>query len=46
MKKESNKRSIYVYTHWQEIDEPFLMGVLYSEILKGSEVFSFEYFRY
>jgi len=43
MKKESNKRSIYVYAHWQELDDSFLIGTLYSERLKGNEVFSFEY---
>lgn len=43
MAKQSNKRSIFVYAHWQGIDDPLLMGVLNSERLKGNEVFSFEY---
>lgn len=37
------ERSIYVYAHWQEIDEPMLMGVLHSDRMKGKEIFSFEY---
>lgn len=43
MKNEGTKKSIYVYAHWQELDDPFLMGILHSERLKGNEVFSFEY---
>lgn len=43
MKNDGTKRSIYVYAHWQELDDPFLMGILHSERLKGNELFSFEY---
>ena len=43
MAKQEYKRSIEVYAHWQGMDEPFLMGALYSERLKGKELFSFEY---
>jgi serine/threonine-protein kinase HipA len=43
MAKQEYKRSIEVYAHWQGLEEPFLMGVLYSERLKGKELFSFEY---
>jgi serine/threonine-protein kinase HipA len=43
MAKESKQRIIYVYAHWAGIDEPALMGMLYSELLRGKEVFSFEY---
>ena len=43
MAKQDNKRSICVYAHWQEMDTPFLMGILYSDRLKGKEIFSFEY---
>ncbi len=38
-----SKRIIYVYAHWQGIDSPFLIGNLYSERLRGKEIFSFEY---
>ncbi len=38
-----SKRKIYVYADWQEIDTPFLIGYLYSERLRGKEIFSFEY---
>ncbi len=43
MAKQVNKHSISVYAHWQGMDEPFLMGVLNSDRLKGKEIFSFEY---
>lgn len=38
-----NRRIIYVYAHWRGMAEPFLMGVLHSDRLRGKEVFSFEY---
>lgn len=38
-----SKRKIYVYAHWKGIDTPFLIGNLYSERLRGKEIFSFEY---
>jgi len=40
MKSQSN---IYVYADWQEIKGPKLLGILHSEILRGKEIFSFEY---
>lgn len=43
MAKKEYKSSIEVYAHWQGLEEPFLMGILYSERLKGKELFSFEY---
>jgi len=43
MVKQDSKRSIYVYAHWQGIDDPFLMGILHSERLRSKEVYSFEY---
>jgi len=43
MKVISNKRQIYVYAHWVGLENPMLMGVLFSERLKGKEIFSFEY---
>src|SRR6056297_73418 len=43
--KESDmtRRDIYVYADWQNIKKPMLMGVLTSDLLRGKEVFSFEY---
>jgi len=43
MAKQENKRCVYVYANWQGMEEPVLMGGLYSERLKGKEIFSFEY---
>ena len=43
MAKQQNKRGVYVYAKWQGIEEPYFMGELYSERLKGKEIFSFEY---
>ena len=38
-----NKSSIIVYANWQGMDDPIIMGTLYSDRLKGKEIFSFEY---
>jgi len=43
MSEGSNKREIFVYAHWRHMDEPMLMGILNSELLRGKEIFSFEY---
>jgi serine/threonine-protein kinase HipA len=43
MNKKQTKRTVYVYAHWQEMTNPALMGVLHSELLRGKEIFSFEY---
>jgi len=43
MAKQNNKRSISVYAHWVGMENPALMGTLYSDRLKGKELFSFEY---
>jgi len=37
------KREIYVYAHWEGIQNPTHMGILQSERLKGKELFSFQY---
>lgn len=37
------KSDIYVYADWLNIKEPKLMGVLTSDLLRGKEIFSFEY---
>jgi len=41
MSKE--KRNIYVYADWVELETPTLMGILSVEFLRGKEIFSFEY---
>ncbi len=43
MTKKDTQRKILVYAHWHEMENPMLMGNLYSERLRGREVFSFEY---
>lgn len=37
------KRTILVYAVWATMAEPMLIGYLYSERLRGKEIFSFEY---
>ncbi|AUS05858.1 type II toxin-antitoxin system HipA family toxin [Pseudotamlana carrageenivorans] len=39
------KRTIYVYAHWVELGIPVLVGELYSETLRGKEIFSFAYHK-
>ena len=44
MAKTETRKEIFVYADWTGINErPALLGILYSTIVKGSEVFSFEY---
>lgn len=43
MSKKNTRRDIYVFADWREISGPQLIGVLHSELLRGKEVFSFEY---
>ena len=40
-----SKTEIYVYAHWQEMQEPKLIGVLSAQQAKGKKAFSFEYDR-
>lgn len=40
-----NPRTILVYADWQELPEPTLMGTLTAALLRGKEVFSFNYSR-
>jgi serine/threonine-protein kinase HipA len=42
MAKVNLKREIFVYADWTEV-APQLMGVLNAELLRGKEIFSFEY---
>ncbi|CAM1361273.1 Toxin HipA [Tenacibaculum soleae] len=37
------KKTIYIYADWLELGEPVLIGELYSELLRGKEIFSFAY---
>ncbi len=37
------KREILVYADWKGLNGPMLMGSLSSELLRGKEIFSFEY---
>lgn len=41
MKKE--RKEILVYADWQSLKSPKFMGVLSSEIIRGKEIFSFQY---
>jgi len=43
MSKRITKRSIYVYADWDGLETPQLMGILFAELLRGKEIFSFEY---
>ena len=40
-----SKTDIYVYAHWQEMEEPKLIGVLSAQQAKSKKAFSFEYDR-
>ncbi|WP_288372249.1 HipA domain-containing protein [uncultured Algoriphagus sp.] len=37
------KKDIWVYADWKEMGSPKLMGILQAELLRGKEIFSFEY---
>ncbi len=39
----AERNEIAVYAHWDGIEPPFLMGVLYANPSRGKEIFSFEY---
>jgi len=43
MAKKNTKRAVYVYADWCELNGPVFMGVLHAELLRGKEIFSFEY---
>jgi serine/threonine-protein kinase HipA len=42
-KKRTNSRDVFVYADWDKINGPLFMGRLHAELLRGKEVFSFEY---
>ncbi|WP_417008525.1 type II toxin-antitoxin system HipA family toxin [Bacteroides congonensis] len=39
----NEKKKIYVYADWLELETPTLMGTLSVELSRGKEIFSFEY---
>jgi serine/threonine-protein kinase HipA len=43
MTKKGAHRTIYVYADWVALGQPTLMGLLHSTLLRGKEIFSFEY---
>jgi len=43
MGKKNQRQEILVFADWLDIKEPMLMGRLYSEIVRGKEIFSFQY---
>jgi serine/threonine-protein kinase HipA len=43
MAGKKNKREVYVYADWHGLNGPVFMGILHSELLRGKEIFSFEY---
>lgn len=43
MAKTDKKREVYVYADWHGLNGPVYMGVLHAELLRGKEIFSFEY---
>ncbi len=43
MATRNTHRTVLVYTHSEEFKEPNLLGVLHVDLVRGKEVFSFEY---
>ena len=43
MTKTNTRKEILVYASWTGLKGPTLLGTLYSDIVRGSEIFSFEY---
>lgn len=43
MVKRNKRRDVYVYADWHGLSGPVFMGVLHAELLRGKEIFSFEY---
>lgn len=43
MAKRNSRKEILVYASWIGLKEPTQLGTLYSEIVRGKEIFSFEY---
>ena len=36
-------KNIFVYADWESISKPTLIGILNADLLRGKEIFSFEY---
>jgi len=43
MKKAEKNKKIYVFADWKGLMGPVLMGTMLSEVIRGKEVFSFNY---
>ena len=43
MAAQDLRRSILVYADWIGLDNPTILGILHSTLVRGKEVFSFEY---
>jgi serine/threonine-protein kinase HipA len=43
MAKKGAHRTLFVYGNWVGLGQPMLMGLLHSTLLRGKEIFSFEY---
>ena len=43
MAKQEKQREIFVYANWQNMEQPIQMGTLRASLLRGKEVFAFEY---
>jgi serine/threonine-protein kinase HipA len=43
MTKLHARKTIHVYADWNSPKDPALVGKLYSELIRGNEIFSFEY---
>jgi serine/threonine-protein kinase HipA len=37
------RKEIFVYADWEELGKSVLMGILSVDVLRGKEIFSFEY---
>ncbi|MEQ8924249.1 MAG: type II toxin-antitoxin system HipA family toxin, partial [Fulvivirga sp.] len=37
------RKNISVYADWEGLHKPTLIGVLHADLLRGNEIFSFEY---
>jgi serine/threonine-protein kinase HipA len=43
MSKTEKRRDVHIYADWDGLYDPLHMGVLHAELLRGKEIFSFEY---
>lgn len=46
MTKKDIQRTVYAYADWDKLDGPQLLGTLRSTLVRGKEIFSFEYDQY